>query len=50
MIKNLESLILILHQESALFIMECVLFTVNVLDVQRLGLFYVILIKKNGVF
>ena len=37
MIKNLESPILILHQESALFTMECFLFTI-----EGLQLFYIL--------
>ena len=35
MIKNLESPILILHQDSALFTMECLLFTVEGLEFQK---------------
>ena len=35
MIKNLEIPILILHQESALFTVECLLFTVEGLQFQK---------------
>ena len=35
MINNLESLILILHQESALFTMECLLFTMEGLQFRK---------------